>query len=74
MYSARITQVSEIDSSGSFEVTFEVLKEAEVLFERIVRRGAEKQVLVGEIKNYLKEVKQQQSEANKFNVGEVISI
>jgi hypothetical protein len=74
MFSARITQISEVDSSGLFEVTFEVLKDGEVLFERLTRKGLEKEVLIGEIETYLKEVKQQHEEVEKFQVGEVISI
>lgn len=74
MYSAEIIGISEVDQSGSFEVYFNVFLDKEILFEKQSRRGIEKDVVVEEIKTYLKEIQQQHNEVKKFEIGEVISI
>ncbi len=74
MYSAQITKIGEIDSSGLFEVYFDVYKEKELLFENQVRRGVEKGIVVDEIRTYLKEIEQKYIEVQKFEIGEVITL
>lgn len=74
MYTAIIRKVSEVDQVGQFEVVFDVFQDDTLLFENIVRRGVERDVVVQEIQMYLKEVSQRYVEKNKFEIGEVISI
>lgn len=74
MYSAKIIAVSEVDQTGVFEVYFDVFLDKELLFEKQLRRGLEKDVVVEEIKTYLKEIEQQRNEVKKFEIGEVITV
>lgn len=74
MYSAKIIQISEPDQSGRFEVKFDVYKDHVLTFESQSRSGIEKNIVVDDIRNYLLELKKIDEEANKFRVGEVITI
>lgn len=74
MWEATITNVSELDSSGMFEVTFSVSFGGVVKYENLVRRGNDKSLIQDEIRETLREFKRKTAELDKFTVGDKVSI
>lgn len=57
-----------------FEITFNISLDGVLKYERLVKRGNDKSVLVDEVKNTLREFKKKLAEVGKFKIGDVISI
>lgn len=74
MWKARITQVSQVDASGHFEISFDVYLDNVLLYANLVRRGDDKQVLQDAVKETLRSYKRQVAESKKVQVGDIISI
>lgn len=74
MWNAKITAVSEIDSSGNVEVAFDILKKDAVLFSGMITRGASSSEIEQNIKAVMARLKEAQRSLIKVKVGDVITI
>lgn len=74
MYIAKVKTVSEADANGSFIVGYDIYQDKRLRMENVVITGADRQTMVGEIKDRLRTIKRQDAEAQKFSINEEISI
>jgi len=74
MWTSKITSMSDIDSSGNVEITFDVYRKDKVLFSGLTTRGASSGEIEENIKSVMLKYKEAQQSLIKVKVGDVISI